>query len=324
MMRLDILVLDGTSAASLGVTIDVLDAANRIAGRKLFEWRMVGAGKEAHARGGICAPTEPLAKARARDLVIVPGLGAATKEEVVERLACADAMLAANWLRRAATRGCPVAASCTGVFLAGSAGLLDGRRCTTTWWLITALSSLFPRSRPNVDCMVTEDRGLWTAGASLAHTDLMLALVTRFASPVLADEVARRLIVDQRSSQARFIIPAHLASRDPLVRRVEAFVKARLRRQVSLDDIASAVAVAPRTLNRRIQDATGIPPMKFVQKIRLDTALHVLKTTRKSLDLIAEDVGFSEPSALYRLIVRHTGQTPSSLRARAEGNTRNH
>lgn len=112
--------------------------------------------------------------------------------------------------------------------------------------------------------------------------------------------------------------------RDPLVRQVEAFVKARLRRQVSLDDIAGAVAVAPRTLNRRIQDATGIPPMKFVQKIRLDTALHVLKTTRKSLDLIAEDVGFSEPSALYRLIVRHTGQTPSSLRARAEGSTRNH
>ena len=318
MTGIDIVVLDGASAASLGVTVDVLDAANRISGQALFNWRMLGPRKMARARGGISAATEPLHKARSRRLVVVPGLGAATKEEIVQRLALADAEAASQWLARARSRGSVVAASCTGVFLLGRAGLLDGRHCTTTWWLTTALSELYPRCRPSGDCMVTSDGDVWTAGASLAHIDLMLALVGRFGSAALADEVARRLIVDQRSSQARFVIPSHLASRDPLVRQVEVFVRGRLN-QIGLEEIADVVAVSPRTLGRRLMQATGASPMRFVQKIRLDAALHFLQTTRKSLENIAEEVGFADQSALYRLILRHTGQTPSSLRSARNG-----
>jgi transcriptional regulator GlxA family with amidase domain len=323
MIRVDIIALGGTSAASLGVTVDVLDAANRLAGRKLFCWRMLGSTRIARARGGISAATEPLRKARSRDLVVIPGLGAATKEEIVDRLAVADARAASLWLEQARRRGSVVAASCTGVFLLGRAGLLDGRHCTTTWWLITALSALFPRCHPSVDSMVMSDDAVWTAGASLAHIDLMLALVAHFASPALADEVARYMIVDQRSSQARFVVPTHLASRDPLVRQVEMFVRGRIKRQIRLDEIAEAVAIVPRTLSRRLADATGLSPMRFVQKVRLDAALHLLQTTRVSLDKIAEEVGFAEQSALYRLILRHTGQTPSSLRLRRKRTTAN-
>jgi len=143
-------------------------------------------------------------------------------------------------------------------------------------------------------------------------TDVERAMCAEFALSVSNSRNLGRQL--RKSRQARFFIPVHLAFQDPLVRRVEAFVKANVGDHIGLDDIARAMAVAPRTLNRRITDATGMPPMKFVQKIRLDMALHKLKTTRKSLHLVAEDVGFAEPSALYRLIVRHTGQTPSSLR----------
>jgi transcriptional regulator GlxA family with amidase domain len=319
MVRIDIVVLDGASAASLGVTVDVLDAANRISRQELFSWRMLGPRRMARARGGVSAATEPLHNARSRQLVVIPGLGAATKEEIVRRLALSDTQRASLWLARARSRGSVIAASCTGVFLLGRAGLLDGRHCTTTWWLITALSELYPQCRPNGDCMVTNDGDVWTAGASLAHIDLMLALVGRFGSAALADEVARRLIVDQRSSQARFVIPSHLASRDPLVRQVEIFVRGRLRHQISLEEISEVVAVSPRTLGRRLTQATGGSPMRFVQKIRLDAALHFLQTTRKSLENIAEEVGFADQSALYRLILRHTGQTPSSLRSGKNG-----
>ena len=317
MQNVDIVVLDGASAASLGVTVDVLDAANRIAQRKLFTWRILGLLGTAQARGGVFAKTELLEHARSRDLVVVPGLGAVTEDEIATRISLPDAQVASRWLGRALARGSTIAASCTGVFLLGEAGLLSGRRCTTTWWLIPGLSQLFPDCRPVANCMVTDDDNVWTAGASLAHIDLMLALVARLANTALADEVARRMIVDQRPSQARFVIPSHLAARDPLARKVETYVRGTLRRRISLEEIAEAVAVAPRTLSRRLIDATGMSPMRFVQRIRLDAALHILQTTRIPLDGIAEQVGFAEPSALYRMILRHTGQTPSALRSRA-------
>ncbi|MBX9944063.1 MAG: helix-turn-helix domain-containing protein [Reyranella sp.] len=317
MIRTDILVLAGASTASLGITIDVLDAANRVASRQLFSWRMLGTNRRTLARGGVAAPTLSFARARPRDLVVVPGLGAATVPEIVRRLAAADARATSRWLARAGAGGCTVASSCTGVFLLGAAGLLDRRDCTTTWWLAGALSSLFPQSRPVVDSMVVEDGGVWTAGAALAHIDLMLALVARLAGAGIADRVARSLIIDRRASQARFIVPAHLAAHDPVVRRIEAVVRGRLKDRLGLPEIARAVAISPRTLGRRLAKATGLTPMRFVQKIRLDAALHLLQTTRSPLARIAEDVGFAEPSALYRLIRRHTGRTPSELRGGA-------
>ncbi|MGY4155615.1 transcriptional regulator GlxA family with amidase domain [Bradyrhizobium sp. USDA 4461] len=316
MVRIDILILEGSSPAALGVTLDVLDTVNRLADEPVFEWRaVVSDGSVAKLRGGVSLPAQSLRRSKPRDLVIVLGIGAGTDAAVDERIAAPDATHAANWLRAAWRGGTTVAASCTGVFLLGQAGLLDGRRCTTTWWLTPKLKSLFPKSLADSDSMLTEDTRVWTSGAAFAHIDLMFGLVSRFAGPALAEDTARHIVVDQRASQARYVIPAFLAAQDPIARKVEAFVRRRLAMPFTLQDLALQTGTTTRTLNRRLALATGMSPMKFAQKIRVDAALHLLQTTRLSLESVAERVGFEDSSALYRLIRRHTGRSPSLFRA---------
>ncbi len=316
MTNIDLVVLKEASPAAVGVSIDVLDAVNRLAGQRLVTWRILSpAGAQTSTRGGLLMPAQPLVRAHPRDIVIIPGLGAGTEAEITARLAEPDAVQAARWVARAWGRGATVAASCTSVFLLGKAGLLDGRRCTSTWWLVPALQAAWPQALAAADAMVTEHDRVWTAGAALAHIDLMLALVARFVSPSLAESAARHLVVDQRASQARYVIPAHLAAHDPLACKLEAAVRDRLGETITLHDLAAAAGVTTRTLARRIQAATGLSPMRFVQKIRLDTALHLLQSTRLPLEAVAERLGFADAATLYRLVRRHTGQAPGAFRS---------
>ncbi len=316
MTSIDLIVLRGASPAGVGISIEVLDTVNRLAGQRVVTWRILSpAGAQTSARGGLLIPAQPMVRAQPRDIVVVAGLGPAGEAGLVDRLAESDAVQAARWIARAWGRGATVAASCTGVFLLGRAGLLDGRRCTAGWSLVPALQAACPAARVGTDAIVAEQDRIWTAGAGLAHVDLMLALVGRFVGPEIADSTARHLAADRRASQACYVIPDDLAAADPLACRIAATVRDRPGEAVTLAELAVATGVPARTLARRIQAATGLSPMRFVQKIRLDTALHLLQSTRLPLEAVAERLGFADAATLYRLVRRHTGRSPGSFRA---------
>jgi len=208
MIGIDVLVLDGASASAVGTTIDVVSAANRIIGRPTFDLRFVACESRVTLRGGLIAPAQPLVNARPRDVVVMPGLGAATAAEIADRLDATDVAEAGRWLVRAHARGADVAASCTAVFVLAAAGLLDQRRCVTTWWLGAELAEAAPGARVVIDEMVVRDGPIWTAGSAFAHIDLMLAVMRHLGGAALTDELASRLVVDQRTSQASFLIPS--------------------------------------------------------------------------------------------------------------------
>jgi len=318
MIGVDIVALPGASASALSITDDVLLAANRLSTRPRFTRRVLStASPRTHLRGGLSLPTRALSRARARQLVVVLGMGAAEPDEVTRMLAAPEMAEATAWLRKAHARGAQIASSCSGVFVLGEAGLLDGRACTSTWWLVPTLKARVPACDATLAQMVLEQDGIWTAGAAYAHIDLMLALVARLTTSALAAEVARHLVVEPRASQARFVVPSFLAAHDPLASRVESLVKRRLASPPSLEELGQALGVSPRTLSRRLLAATGLSPMRLVQKLRVDAAIHLLQTTRLAVDDVAEQVGFEGPSALYRLVVRQTGKTPSAFRRRA-------
>ncbi|MCV6971238.1 hypothetical protein AWB93_18370 [Mycobacterium bohemicum] len=314
MIGLDVLVLQGASASAVGATIDVVHAANRIHGKPLLDLRFVTPETRVALRGGLAATGQPLARSRPRDVVVMPGLGAATPEEIACRLGAAEVGDAARWLERAGARGADVAASCTAVFLLGVAGLLDGRRCVTTWWLGADLARVAPAAHVVIDEMVVRDGPIWTAGSAFAHIDLMLALMRHFGGAALTDELANRLVADQRTSQASFLIPSHLAARDETVAALERFVRSRLAEAHSLASLAQWCGLSPRTLARRTRSAVGLSPLQLVQKVRLERALHLLRTTRMPLGEIAAAVGFADPATLHRLVKRHTGRSPGALR----------
>jgi transcriptional regulator GlxA family with amidase domain len=324
---IDMIVLDGAGPASVGVTIDVVDAANRLAGPRPGErgqpidLRIVTAGKDRSVpmRGGLSIDALGLDGLRPRAWVVVAGIGSATAPELEVRLARADVRRVASWLRDARAAGTRVAASCTGVFVLGAADALDDHRCTTTWWLTGVLARRHPRAIVDHDDLVVADGPVVTAGAQLAAVDLALELVTQTCGRDLAEAVAGRLAIDRRHSQAPFRRSQAYSDVDPTVAAAESFVLANLDRPLRLAEIAAASHASPRTLARRIEGAVGVSPMRFVRSIRVETALGLLRNGGTNLTTIAERVGVADAATLSRMIRQATGQSPSAFRTSPAG-----
>ena len=321
MTAIDILILPSAGFSALGLTLDAFDAANRIAGTgqaRPFDWRLLAVGSDRiELKHGLVMPAQALATARPRDLALVLGIGAPGPEEIEMRLAAPDARAASAWLAHARRRGATLASGCTGAFLLGDAGALDGRRCTTTWWLSGVLARRCPDAIVCADEIVVEDRGVWTAGAVHSQLDLAIALIERYGGKTLAAETRRRLAAPVQASQAPFISAVAMASGDEDVIAFEAYVARRLGRAIALEDVARALMVSQRTLARRVRAITGLSPSRFIQKIRLASALRLIGQTRMPLSEIAVRVGLADAAVLHRLVVRHTGQAPGHFRSRA-------
>jgi transcriptional regulator GlxA family with amidase domain len=152
-----------------------------------------------------------------------------------------------------------------------------------------------------------------TAGAALSHIDMALLLV-RHASPELASLVAKYLIVDSRPSQSAYVITDHLSHSDPTIERFERWARARLAEGFSLEEAAIAAGTSKRTLARRTQQVLGKTPLSFFQDLRVERAVHLLKTSDKSIEQIASRVGYAEGVTLRALLQQRLGRGVRDLR----------
>jgi transcriptional regulator GlxA family with amidase domain len=309
MTKVAVLEIERCMASSAAITHDVLATANRIGATK-------GAPpfKVTTVR---CGSRRSSADLRGSELVIIPGLGTSSAGELETKLKSPVCRRAVDMLSRAHARGAMLAASCASTFLLAETGLLDGRRATTTWWFAPLFRQRYPTVELLAEQMVVADWPIATAGAAMAQMDLMLAVIGRFAGPSLAKACANYLLLDGRRSQAPFMAISYLATQDPRIAKAEKWVRDNIARDFAIEELACAVALAPRTFARRVAAVCGVSPIQFVQRIRLETARFLLETTRLSVDEIARQVGYAEPSTLRRLIRRDTKHPPGHFRPAA-------
>ena len=311
--------LSGAMPSSVAITADVLATANRLRVAKgrppAFALRIKGSGARA-ARSMVHAvmPDALQLAEREADIVIVASLLTVTEAAVIDRLGQRDALRLQRDLACAADRGSHIAASCSAVFHVARAGLLDDRRATTTWWLAPAFRRLFPNVELDADAMVVSDSRVSTAGAAMAHLDLMLSLVDRYCGGDMAARCARFLLLDGRRSQSRYMAMGQLAGQDPQIARAERWARAELESGVTVQALAAAADLAPRTFARRVARATGLSPVQFLRRLRVERAVELLETTTLSVEAIAHRVGYAEPTTLRRLLRRDAGGRPRELR----------
>lgn len=324
MLKTNVLVLPGVLDMSLGITLDVLAAANRLntfqGGAPVFDVACIstGARRVTTGTGLQVGPMLPLPSTLGTyALVVVPGANHATAIEVQAWLATADTRKACRWLAARVQAGDHLAAGCASTFVLGEAGLLNGKVATTTWWLAGFFRQRFPTVDLDMDRMVVTDGAITTAGAALAQADLMLALVARHGSAALARDCARYLLLDQRMSQSRYAIAAHLAQQTPVMQRADRWIRKRLAEPITLDALAGALHMTPRTVTRHFAAAVGQSPIRYVQRLRVEQAVLMLETSNESLDTIAANVGYADASMLRRLLLRERKVTPGMLRAKA-------
>jgi transcriptional regulator GlxA family with amidase domain len=318
--ELQLIVLPGAHAAGVAVSLDILRAAATLAPGLTLpppRWRVLSPeGGDVELAGGLRCPTQPLDDADDAGLWVVPGLAIESAVALEQRLAQTDARAVAGHLALRLAQGLPVAATCSSVFLLRGSGALDDRRVTTTWWLAQHLRRTAPGCRVEAERIVCVDGALVTAGAAMAQVDLMLHLLHGHGA-ALADAVSRVLLLDARTAQSAYALPSLIANGDALVRRLVRTIEDALPRPPAVAALADAFAMSPRTLSRRVRDATGQGPSALIQAVRLERARRLIETTRMSIDQVAAAVGYEDATALRRLMRRRTGATPTRFRAQA-------
>jgi len=236
---------------------------------------------------------------------------------LVEALARPDMKNASRILHTWAERKATVAAACIGTFVLAESGLLNHQDATTTWWLAPLFRQRYPKIRLDESRMIVKSGKFVTAGAALSHMDLALSLI-RQKSPKLAALTGKYLIVDTRPSQSAYILSDHLAHSDPMVQQFERWARSRLAEGFSLDEAAQAAGASKRTLARRMEAVMGKSPLSYFQDLRVERAVHLLKTSDQSIEEIATQVGYSEGVTLRTLLRRQLGHGIREIRRRLD------
>jgi transcriptional regulator GlxA family with amidase domain len=318
-MRIHVLALDGVFDTGLATVLDAFKTANELAemsglAAPRFDVTIVGVRKAVKTSQGLTVPVAPAHKRIIPDWVVVPAIGFKMPGPLQAALARSDVSDAGKLLRWWSERGASTAAACIGTFVLAESGLLDDQDSTTTWWLAPLFRQRYPKVRLDESRMIVNSGKFITAGAALSHMDLALWLV-RQKSPRLAALTAKYLVVDSRPSQSAYVLVDHLAHSDALVERFERWARGRLTRGFSLEDAATAAGSSKRTLARRMQAVLGKSPLSYFQELRVERAVHLLKTTGETVEEIATRVGYADGVTLRSLLRRRLGHGVKEIRS---------
>lgn len=233
-----------------------------------------------------------------------------------------DERLLVRGLQRLAGRARRVGSVCTGSFLLAAAGLLDGRRATTHWAYAERFAARFPAVKVDADAIYIRDGEVYTSAGVSAGMDLSMALVEADLGRDVALEVARGLVVYLRrpGGQAQFsgLLAAQAESRSPLAE-LQLWMAEHLAEDLSIEALATRVAMSPRNFARVFSRTTGVTPARFVERLRIDAARRRLEESDEPIKQVASACGFASVETLRITLHRALGIGPAAYRERFRG-----
>jgi transcriptional regulator GlxA family with amidase domain len=235
------------------------------------------------------------------DVLVVPSLGAGASAEALEDALARDDIHRLTDMLADIELPPMVGAACSGTFVLAQAGLLDGHVATTSWFLTGTFQRRYPRVGLDMSRMVVRSGSFITAGAGFAHIDLALSLVSG-VSRELADMVARYMLIDERPSSSVDLAQSYLGSVDPLLTEFESWVRAHLSEPIKISDAVADLGTTRKTLERHARDGAAKTPHAIIQRIRVEQAEHLRRTTNLNMTQIARAVGYRNASTLRELI----------------------
>ncbi len=299
--------LPDSNLMSLAAALDPYRAANRRAGKTLYEWELMSPGGGlVTLTTGISFETAPLPLQAEMDLlVLVAGF----------RLDAHATPALRSWLRQLRAYQIPYCGVDGGAWVLARAGLLNGHRATTHWEDLEAFGHGFPEIEPLPDRYVIDGPALTTGGAAPC-LDLMMHLIRCHHGPDLAGQVANALLYDpvEKPSPQRLVPQARLAALAPAVARVVAVMESRIEDPPAIAELAAGENLSPRRLEMLFQQHLQTSPAAFYLKLRLNEARRLALDTGLSVQEIAVRCGFSGPSTLARAFRKTFGQSISDLR----------
>jgi transcriptional regulator GlxA family with amidase domain len=314
--KVAVIALDRVAPFELGVVCEVFGTDRTADGFPAYEFDIcsVDGAPVRTSSGFTIVPTAGLDPVAEADLVVVPAYA--------NRESAPAAVLAA--LRAADERGARLMSVCSGAFLLGEAGLLDGRRCTTHWKYADELAARFPRTTVECNSLYVTDGNVLTSAGTAAGIDACLHLIRQEHGSAVATKLARRMVVPPHrdGGQSQYIeAPMPRTPEAPTLEPVLTWLVGHLDRPVTVDGLAARAHMAPRTFARRFRAETGTTPHDWITNQRVLLARRLLEDTDLSVEAVAVRAGFGDAAAMRHHFTRRVGATPQAYRTTFRGRT---
>lgn len=226
-------------------------------------------------------------------------------------------MAISTWLRNIYRQGMGLITICSGALLAGRAGLFDGYQCTTHALSVAELRTIAPAAQVHENRLFVEDKGRYSSAGISTGTDLLLHVVAKLTTPVVALNIARYMVVYMRRTGAEPQISPWLSGRNhihPSIHRLQDAIIADPARNWTLSELADTARMSMRNLTRLFQEQTGHTVGAYVNLIRVTLAKDILTNSELDMENIAQRTGFASARHLRRVWSKYNDMPPSDYR----------
>lgn len=258
-------------------------------------------------------PHKSVNKVVATDLIIIPAslirsYNTATKNNKI----------LIQWVKEQYKKGAEVASMCTGVFLLASTGLLEKKTCSTHWAVSEQFKTQFPNVDLQTDKLITDEAGIYTNGGAYSFLHLIVYLVEKYYNRETAVHCAKIFQIDlNRNMQAEFsIFNGHKNHQDQIVLQVQQLFESNYKSKVSIEALSSKYNVSRRNFDRRFVKATGLTPLDYLQRVRIEVAKKFLENSRNTVNEVMFEVGYNDTKAFRDVFSRITGLSPNDYKSK--------
>ena len=313
MQHLSIIVPDGeNNLSSIVGPYKIFTRANeywKAMGRTpVFAIELAGISKQVDFYDGLFTvrPHAHISSIARTDLIIIPSLNHNYQATVQRNQELID------WVARQYKNGAEIASICTGAFLLASSGLLDGKSCSTHWAAADNFRRLFPAVNLQTDHLITDENGIYTNGGAYSFLNLIIYLIEKYYDRQTAIFCSKVFQIEiGRNSQSAFaIFTGQKLHGDEMVKEAQAFIESKPDEKIPVDHLSSKFAISRRNFDRRFIKATGNTPLEYSQRVKIEMAKKALENSRKTINEVMYEVGYSDVKAFREVFRKITGMSP--------------
>ncbi len=278
----------------------------------LFDVKLVALNKEVKLNGSLfTVHVDQLLKDVSKtDLIIIPAISG----DLSAAIELNKELL--PWIIKQHEQGAEVASLCIGAFILASTGLLKGKKCSTHWNSANEFRSMFPDVELIDGSIITEENRIYSSGGANSYWQLLLHLVEKYTNRETAILASKYFAIDiDRASQNAFaIFKGQKNHNDEEIKKVQEFIEENIEEKLNVDNLANHVALGRRSLERRFKLATNNSVLEYIQRVKIEAAKKSFENSRKNINEVMFEVGYTDTKTFRSLFKKITGLTPIEYR----------
>ena len=281
---------------------------------RLFNVQLVGVDKEAQVYDRLfkVTPDILIGDVTKTDLIIIPAIDGSMSSAIENNQAFIP------WIAEQYKNGAEVASLCVGAFLLASTGLLKGKKCSTHWVAANEFKRMFPDVNLVAEKIITDENGIYCSGGAYSILNLVLYLVEKYAGRSMAVLCAKVFEIEiERGSQSQFIIfNGQKEHEDEHIKKAQHFIEQNFQKRITVDELASMLALSRRNLERRFKKATANTTVEYIQRVKIEAAKMSLESSRENVNEVMYKVGYTDSKAFRTTFKKITGLSPLQYRSK--------